>query len=181
MLGMYVSAPILGMLVVGAAELAVSLTAPGSKPDALGTQLSFAALILGYAAVFRLILAAAQSAVGFLRCVPVALKIRGRRYSLDFLIIFLGAIAFLEWANLTLFLGPEISTRCYAPYGAWFTRIGVPILTILCALFARWLLTHCLRGTRPVTTWTFGLLALLGCGALVATNAKIYRGLSSGG
>jgi len=113
---------LLAALLVGLADAAIGLTLPGPKVEGvigayilaiLGPTLLTGMLLAGVAAAFCIIGASG------------AISLRGRSLNHGVLAAGLAILALLEWANLTLFDGPDISSKWYRTPAEWALRLAI--------------------------------------------------------
>lgn len=157
------------VMLTGALDVVVGFTLRGAWPEGMGIRIAFASFALGHAAVVALIAGGAAFVIGL--AAAGRIRIRGRSIGSDVLIYCAAAIAFFEWANLTLFEGASVKGKSWRPAVELGARIAIP----LGVLIGAWIFVRVTSISRRRGVLACGLLgAALG---ILWANARILRGL----
>lgn len=167
---------LLAGLFVGVVDAGIGLGIAG--PDVGGITLDYALAIIAPTLVTAAILGLATAAlclIGNLFRIPLG---RQRSVPIGVALAAVGLLGFLEWANLTLFEGADISRRSWRPAAEWGLRLAVlPVGVLIAVWLLRPKLARAATARPTVLDRLFGATLLGGAVALLYANATILHGL----
>lgn len=168
-------AGLLAALLVSLFDALVGLGLPGPEMG-FGEVTGYFFAVLGPGVVTGVLLGGATAMAAVLNGVG-GVRILGRRMGYGTILAALAVIAFLEWANLTLFEGGNISGKWYRPIAEWIVRLAIPVAVFVMARLATPHLSAAIEGQPGGSRRVLGALLIVVSAALCYANANLYRGL----